>query len=148
LFARELENYLSANGCAPAFRVVVESGKAQGDDILRRIIEAPPPEVAVIANERDSAPHDGFTRAFSYRFAHGPDYTARYGYESARLLVAAAGKAGLNRTRIRDAVRGLSPWEGVAATIVWDPLGRNLLLPVDSAICTIAGETLTFRKPQ
>jgi ABC-type branched-subunit amino acid transport system substrate-binding protein len=96
----------------------------------------------------DSAPHDGFARAFSNRFAHSPDYTARYGYESARLLVAAARKAGLNRARIRNAVRGLSPWEGVAATIVWDPLGRNLLLPVDSAICTIAGETLTFREPQ
>jgi hypothetical protein len=91
---------------------------------------------------------DDFGRAFTNRFGYQPDYTARYGYETARLLVAAIRRAGLNRTRIRDAVRDLSPWEGVAATIEWDGLGRNRLLPADSAICTIPEGPLVLRELQ
>ena len=42
-----------------------------------------------------------------------------------RLLVAAVREAGLNRARIRDAVRELSPWHGITGVIDWDPLGQN-----------------------
>jgi len=68
---------------------------------------------------------DKFAHEFASRFGIPPDYAARYAYESARLLLAAIRKAGLNRARIGDAVRGLSPWKGTAASIEWDPLGQN-----------------------
>ena len=37
----------------------------------------------------------------------------------------AVSRAGLNRARIRDAVRELAPWRGVAGIVHWDALGRN-----------------------
>ncbi len=193
LFARELEKYLSACGRAPAFNFVFESGTAPNEELARRVMEAKPSAVAVIANGRESAGivnnlrkygfaskvfgapamgrrsfreglstgdagiyfscpagvrNDDFGRAFTRRFGFYPDYTARYGYETVRLLVAAIRRAGLNRARIRDAVRDLSPWRGIAATIEWDGLGHNRLLPVDSAVCTIPDGPWTFRELQ
>jgi branched-chain amino acid transport system substrate-binding protein len=54
-----------------------------------------------------------------------PDFAATHAYDATRLLIAAIRKAGLNRARIRDAVRELSPWDGVSGTIMWDPVGQN-----------------------
>jgi ABC-type branched-subunit amino acid transport system substrate-binding protein len=85
-----------------------------------------------------AAGEDDFGRSFAGRFGFYPGYTARYGYETARLLVAAIRRAGLNRARIRDAVRDLSPWKGPAAAIEWDGLGHNRLLPSPVPVCTIA----------
>jgi branched-chain amino acid transport system substrate-binding protein len=71
----------------------------------------------------------GFNRlaeAFGARFGFLPDYAAAQAYDCTRLLIAAIRKAGLNRARIRDAVRELSPWEGVSGTIVWNPLGEDM----------------------
>jgi len=58
-------------------------------------------------------------------------------YESARLLVAAIRNAGLNRARIRDAVRDLSPWRGDGAEIDWDNLGRNRSVARGDGVCTL-----------
>jgi branched-chain amino acid transport system substrate-binding protein len=80
---------------------------------------------------------DAFSRSFAARHGFHPDYAARCGYETARLLVAAVRRAGLNRARIRDAVRDLSPWQGVAAKIEWDGLGRNRLLGMEPPISNI-----------
>lgn len=66
-----------------------------------------------------------FARAFASRFGVRPDYAAAHAYESARILATAIRAAGLNRARIRDALRDLSPWTGTAAQIRWDPLGQN-----------------------
>jgi branched-chain amino acid transport system substrate-binding protein len=88
---------------------------------------------------------DAFGQAFSGRFGFGPDYTARYAYETTRLLVEAIRRAGLNRARIRDAVREMSPWKGNAASIEWDGLGRNCLLPAGPAVCTIPAGLPTVR---
>ena len=46
-------------------------------------------------------------------------------YDAVQLLVAAVRQAGLNRARIGDALRDLSPWDGVAGTVRWDTLGGN-----------------------
>jgi ABC-type branched-subunit amino acid transport system substrate-binding protein len=54
-----------------------------------------------------------------------PDYAAAHAYDAVRLLVAAVRKAGLNRARIRDAVRDLSGWQGISGVIRWDALGQN-----------------------
>ena len=66
-----------------------------------------------------------FAQAFQARFGRPPDYAAAHAYDAVRLLLAAIGKAGLNRARIGDAVRDLSPWTGVTGAVTWDPLGSN-----------------------
>jgi ABC-type branched-subunit amino acid transport system substrate-binding protein len=66
-----------------------------------------------------------FGRTFRRRHGTAPDYTAAHTYDAVRLLIAAIRKAGLDRTRIRDAVRDLSPWPGVTGTVRWDRVGSN-----------------------
>jgi len=66
-----------------------------------------------------------FERTFVARFGNRPDYLAAHTYDAVNLLIAAIRKAGLNRTRIRDAVRDLSMWQGVAGPIHWDSRGSN-----------------------
>jgi ABC-type branched-subunit amino acid transport system substrate-binding protein len=68
---------------------------------------------------------DSFEKEFSSRFASSPDYLAAHTYDAVNLLIAAIRKAGLNRARIRDAVRELSPFTGVTGAIKWDTLGGN-----------------------
>jgi ABC-type branched-subunit amino acid transport system substrate-binding protein len=53
------------------------------------------------------------------------DFAAAGTYDAVQLLVAAIRKAGLNRARIGDALRELTPWDGVAGTVRWDSLGGN-----------------------
>ena len=66
-----------------------------------------------------------FEKKFTSRFGYRPDYLAAHTYDTVNLLIAAIRKAGLNRARIRDAVRELSPWAGVTGTVKWDTLGGN-----------------------
>jgi branched-chain amino acid transport system substrate-binding protein len=66
-----------------------------------------------------------FEKDFTDRFAKRPDYLAAHTYDSVNLLICAIRKAGLNRARICDAVRKLSPWEGITGSINWDRLGAN-----------------------
>jgi ABC-type branched-subunit amino acid transport system substrate-binding protein len=67
-----------------------------------------------------------FTAAFNARFGQGPDYAAALSFDATRLLIAATRQGGLNRTRIREALITLSPWQGIAGTIQWDGTGQNL----------------------
>lgn len=76
--------------------------------------------------EEDSPAFQHFARVFVARFGVAPDYAAAQAYDSTRLLVAAIRKAGLNRIRIYDAIRELSPWDGVTGTITWDMVGQNV----------------------
>lgn len=68
---------------------------------------------------------DGFAGRFRDRYGREADYTAAYTYDALQFLIAGIREAGLNRARIRDAVRELSPQVGVTGTIAWDPSGRN-----------------------
>jgi branched-chain amino acid transport system substrate-binding protein len=68
----------------------------------------------------------GFARTFRVRFGRPPDFAAAYTYDAVRLVVAAIDRAGLNRARIGDAVRALSPWTGVTGPMKWDLLGSNV----------------------
>lgn len=68
---------------------------------------------------------DSFEKEFTSRFGYRPDYLAAHTYDTVNLLIAAIRKAGLNRARIRDAVRELSPWAGVTGAVKWDTLGGN-----------------------
>jgi ABC-type branched-subunit amino acid transport system substrate-binding protein len=66
-----------------------------------------------------------FTELFHNQFHRRPDFAAGHSYDATRLLVNAIRRAGLNRVRIADALRELSPWEGVCGTVQWDALGGN-----------------------
>ncbi len=66
-----------------------------------------------------------FEKKFTSRFGYRPDYLAAHTYDTVNLLIDAIRKAGLNRARIRDAVREVSPWAGVTGTVKWDTLGGN-----------------------
>ena len=66
-----------------------------------------------------------FVKTCTRRLGHPPDYTVAHTYDAVRLLLDAIKKAGLDRARIRDAVRDISPWTGVTGTVKWDESGSN-----------------------
>ena len=66
-----------------------------------------------------------FAAACERRWGEPPDEAAARGYDAVRLTAAAIRRGGLNRARIRDAVRELAPWPGVSGRVRWNALGRN-----------------------
>jgi len=70
-----------------------------------------------------------FVTAFEVRYGFTPDYLAAAGFDAVSICAAAIKIAGLNRARINDALRQLSPWEGVSGEIRWDKAGMNLSTP-------------------
>ena len=52
------------------------------------------------------------------------DEPAAYAYDAVKIVTAATRQAGLNRARIRDAVRELAPFEGASGVVRWDAQGR------------------------
>jgi ABC-type branched-subunit amino acid transport system substrate-binding protein len=64
-----------------------------------------------------------FAAAFSRRSGVPPDYASAHTYDAVRELIAAIRKAGPNRARTFDALRSLSPWEGVTGLTVWESHG-------------------------
>jgi ABC-type branched-subunit amino acid transport system substrate-binding protein len=72
----------------------------------------------------------GLERDYDVRWHERPDAAGRLGYDAVRLVVAAVRQAGLNRPRIRDAVRALAPWSGASGGVAWNPRGRNERVPV------------------
>ncbi len=70
-----------------------------------------------------------FVTAFQVRYGFTPDYLAAAGFDAVSICAAAIKIAGLNRARINDALRQLSPWEGVSGQIRWDNAGLNLSAP-------------------
>ncbi len=68
---------------------------------------------------------NNFEEKFACSFGHYPDYLAAHTYDAVNLLIAAIHKAGLNRARICDGIKSLSPWQGVTGSLNWDSLGSN-----------------------
>ncbi|MFN8093099.1 MAG: ABC transporter substrate-binding protein [Vicinamibacteria bacterium] len=66
-----------------------------------------------------------FAGAYEARWGEPPDAAAALGADAVRVVAAAVRAAGLNRARIRDAVRALSPWSGASGRVSWNPRGRN-----------------------
>lgn len=66
-----------------------------------------------------------FEERFRKRFGRRPDYLAAHTYDAVSLSVAAIRRAGLNRARICDALRDVSPWPGVSGAIRWNAVGAN-----------------------
>ena len=72
---------------------------------------------------RDGAGAPVVTAVLCRRHGAAPDYAAAHTYDAVRQLVAAIRQAGLNRARIYDALRSLSPWDGVTGLTAWDRHG-------------------------
>jgi branched-chain amino acid transport system substrate-binding protein len=70
-----------------------------------------------------------FTALFASQFGRLPDYAAIQTYDATKLLIRAIQAGGLNRAKIRDAIRGLSPWQGSAGEVKWDAVGQNSRTP-------------------
>lgn len=68
---------------------------------------------------------DALRRSYEARWGEPPDAAAVHGYDALRLAAEAVRRAGLNRARIRDAVREIAPWDGASGTVRWDSRGRN-----------------------
>jgi len=103
-------------GPAMGRRAFIEAAGSYADGVMFPLLwDASGP------GERSAA----FAQRFEEQFGNAPDYTAAHTYDAMNLLIAAIRSAGLNRVRIRDAIRGLSPWPGVTGVIAWDPIGQN-----------------------
>ncbi len=66
-----------------------------------------------------------FEQAFFNHFRRHGDYLSAHTYDTVNILVEAIRRAGLDRERIRDEIRKLSPYSGVTGTICWDKRGSN-----------------------
>jgi branched-chain amino acid transport system substrate-binding protein len=82
---------------------------------------------ALVEDGSDAA---GFAGEFEARWHEPPDAAARLGYDAVRVVAEAVRRAGLNRARIRDAVRALAPWTGASGAVAWNARGRNQRPPV------------------
>jgi ABC-type branched-subunit amino acid transport system substrate-binding protein len=101
-----------------------------GSNLARRAFRetaGPAAEGAIVplAHDPDAPEWARFQRPFLARFGHDADFAAGAAYDGVRLTIAAVRRAGLNRARIRDAVRALAPWPGVIGEARFDNLGRN-----------------------
>ena len=65
-----------------------------------------------------------FADAYRRRWGADADGSSASGYDAVRITAAAIRVAGLNRPRIRDAVRTLAPYAGAGGVVRWDALGR------------------------
>ena len=70
-------------------------------------------------------PDSDFSRQFKEQTGRNPDYAAAGMYDSLILVHQAMRDSGLNRVRLMQEIRKLSPWQGVNGLIRWDPLGHN-----------------------
>ncbi len=103
-------------GSAPAGRTAFASAAGAAADGVQ----------APVWLDTQSPAWRSFADAYGRRFrGEAPDSAVAEGYDALELAVAAIRRAGLNRPRIRDAVRALSPWRGVCGVVRWNALGRN-----------------------
>jgi len=78
---------------------------------------------------RRTARTEEFVSSFQARYGFPPDYLAAAGFDSVLICAEAIEIAGLNRARINDALRELSPWQGASGEIRWDTSGMNMSPP-------------------
>ncbi|MHC4225369.1 MAG: ABC transporter substrate-binding protein, partial [Planctomycetota bacterium] len=75
---------------------------------------------------RDDPLTQSFNKRFKEQFGHDPDSFAAHGYDAMYLVWEAVRKAGLNRTRIRDALAQTRDYHGVTGMISFDHRGNDM----------------------
>lgn len=110
---------------ASGFAGTIVGGATAGRTAFRRAAGAAAEGVVAPVLVEPAPRWEAFARAYEERWREPPDDAGAHGYDSVRLVAEAARRAGLNRARMRDAIRALSPWDGVSGPVTWSPLGRN-----------------------
>ena len=85
--------------------------------------------IALQTLSRSDAPFSGnapVSHGFAKRFGHEPDSFAAHGYDAMYIVWEAVKKAGLNRTRIRDALAETKDFHGVTGMISFDHRGNDM----------------------
>ncbi|HYM76370.1 MAG TPA: ABC transporter substrate-binding protein [Candidatus Dormibacteraeota bacterium] len=67
-----------------------------------------------------------FVAQYEARYHEKPDQFAALAYDEMRILLDAICRAGLNKGRIRDALTGLTSYQGVTGDMVFDPNCKNI----------------------
>ena len=67
-----------------------------------------------------------FNTRYEARFHEKPDHFAALAYDQMQILLNAICRAGLNRGRIRDALTGITSYQGVTGDMVFDPNCKNI----------------------
>jgi branched-chain amino acid transport system substrate-binding protein len=116
---------LTAAFRAAGFRGPIVGGAPAARSAFRRAAGAAAEGVIAPLLVEAGPAADAFAASYEARWGEPPDEAAAHGYDAVRLVAAAVRLAGLNRARIRDAVRSLAPWTGASGTVVWNALGRN-----------------------
>jgi len=70
-----------------------------------------------------------FAAAFRARFGNDPDFFAAYAYDGMNLIIAAIRRAGLNRTRVRDALFAVQSFDGASGRLEFDTTLNNVAPP-------------------
>jgi branched-chain amino acid transport system substrate-binding protein len=104
---------------------IVGGAPAARSAFRRAAGEAAEGVIVPVLVERGGSGWEELARPYGERWGEPPDEAAAHGYDALRLVAAAVRRAGLNRARIRDAVRALAPWPGASGSVSWNALGRN-----------------------
>ncbi len=107
------------------YRGAVVGGAPLARNAFRRAAGAAAEGVLVPRSTRPGPGWEAFAHSYTQRWGEPPDEAAQQSYDAVRLVVAAVRRAGLNRVRIRQAVRDSAPWDGVTGRVSWNALGRN-----------------------
>jgi len=110
---------------ARGFSGAILGGAPLARSAFRRAAGAAAEAVIVPLLTGSGTGQEAISRAYAERWQEAPDEAALHGYDAVRLVVEALRHSGLNRARLRDAVRALSPWAGVSGPVAWDAVGRN-----------------------
>jgi ABC-type branched-subunit amino acid transport system substrate-binding protein len=90
-----------------------------------------------------------FNQQFETRFKEKPDHFAALAYDAMQVLLGSICRAGLNRGRIRDALTGVTSYQGVTGDMTFDPNCKNIspmfLASVHNG--TIEYHRITMEKP-
>jgi branched-chain amino acid transport system substrate-binding protein len=113
---------------ASGYRGVIVGGAPAARSAFGRAAGVAAEGVIAPLQAEPGLPWEAFALSYGKRWGEAPDDAAAHGYDAVRLVAAAVRHAGLNRARIRDAVRALAPWQGASGPVDWNPLGRNARL--------------------
>jgi branched-chain amino acid transport system substrate-binding protein len=106
------------------FRSPILGGPSMGRSLFLKLADASLKRV-FFPLLGQAKPGDPFIEKFRERYHRTPDFAAIQTYDLMRLLGQAIEDAGLERERIRDAIRNLAPWDGINGIIDWDQFGQN-----------------------
>ncbi len=115
--ANEISSMLRALAAAGFKGIVIADPRASRLDEIPANINLSVPVLGNISPD--------FQSRYSRQYGRAPNYAAAHAYDATMIAIKATQTTGLNRIRIRDAVRKLAPYNGVTGTINWDALGQN-----------------------